>query len=312
MSRQPILLVFGGHGQLGRALLRRARLAGRHCVVLPRAAADVCASLRVHEAITRVQPDIVINAAAYTAVDQAESERASAFAVNRDGAANVAWAASEAGIPCIHVSTDYVFGGAIGRPYTEQDSPWPLSVYGASKLAGERAVSAANGKAVILRTGWVYDQFEDGFVRKMLELARRRDRLQVAGDQFGSPTHVDDLADAMLTLAARLVAGEQPPARLYHLAGPTGLSRFEWMEMLFALLARHGGQSVGLQAVAANAFPAAARRPRNSMLDSTRVEHDLGLRLPPLIDALERCVLTWLEADPIADGVNGAPLEHRL
>lgn len=295
MMPQPLVLVFGGQGHLGRALLRRAGSAGVRCVVLSSRCADVRSMGHVCEAIRRVEPDIVVNAAAYTAVDRAESQRALAFAVNRDGAANVARAALEADVPCIHVSTDYVFGGERGRPYTEQDSPWPLGVYGASKLAGELTVRAVSDRAVILRTAWVYDRFEGGFVCNMLQRACERSCLQVVGDQFGSPTLVDDLADAMLDLGRRLAAGHRPPAQLYHLAGPTGLSRFEWMEILFALLARHGGPRVSLEAVPSSCFVTAARRPRNSMLNSRSIERDLGLRLPPLIDALERSVLTWLE-----------------
>lgn len=312
MMRPPLMLVFGGQGQLGRALLRRASSAGVRCVVLSSRCADVRSTLRVSEAIGRVEPDIVVNAAAYTAVDQAESRRALAFAVNRDGAANVARAAFQADIPCLHVSTDYVFGGERGRPYTERDRPWPLGVYGASKLAGERAVCAVSDRAVILRTAWVYDRFEGGFVCNMLQRARERSCLKVVGDQFGSPTLVDDLADAMLSLGRRLAAGHRPPAQLYHLAGPTGLSRFEWMEILFALLARHGGPRVSLEAVPASCFVTAARRPRNSMLDSLSIERDLGLRLPPLIDALERSVLTWLEQTSRAAIGTDAPREHML
>ena len=162
-------------------------------------------------------------AAAYTAVDRAEDERDLAFAINADGAGHVAAAAAAVGAPVIHFSTDYVFDGEKAEPYTEEDAPNPRSVYGASKLAGERAVAAANSRHVIIRTAWVYSPFGTNFVKTMLGLAAERDRISVVADQIGNPTSALDLADAVLAIAAQLRARTEPAAPdiygLYHLAG---------------------------------------------------------------------------------------------
>ncbi len=210
------LLVTGAGGQVGRELARLAPTVGAEVVGLDRAALDVTDAGAVRQSVGRVAPDAVVNAAAYTAVDRAESEPEAAFAVNRDGAANLARAADAAGLPIVHVSTDYVFDGTKGAPYRPSDPVAPLGTYGASKAAGEDAVRAATDRHVILRTAWVFSRYGGNFVATMLRLAAERDRLAVVADQWGHPTAAADVARACLAAARRAADGL---TGTFHIAG---------------------------------------------------------------------------------------------
>ncbi len=296
--RLPRICVVGGEGLLGRALRRRAGAAGVQCVTLSRARADLQRPFALQIALDRAAPDVVVNAAAYTAVDRAEADVEAAFQVNRDGAANLAQLCAARELPLLHLSTDYVFGAEIGRPRTEGDRTGPLGIYGASKLAGEIAVRRAHPGATVLRTAWLYDHAEAGFVRTMLTLAGQRDHLQVVADQTGSPTHVDDLADALAALARRIVQDAAPAAGLYHLAGASGVSRYHWIAAMLEEYAAVTGRRVAIEAVPSSAFPTAAQRPVDSTLDCTRIRREHGLCLPDWAQRLEETVRDGLARLP--------------
>ena len=210
------VLVTGKHGQVATALLERAR-AGAELVMLGRPEFDLTEPATLAKAIVAAQPDVVINAAAYTAVDKAESEPDLAHRVNAEAAGAVAAAAAEIGAPILQLSTDYIFDGSLGRPYRENDPTAPLGVYGASKRAGEAAVIKANPRHAILRTAWVYAPFGANFVRTMLRLGETRDVVRVVADQQGCPTNALDIADALLAVATPTPRPSRRSAACRHL-----------------------------------------------------------------------------------------------
>jgi dTDP-4-dehydrorhamnose reductase len=287
------ILVIGAKGQVARSLIER--VAGRadlRAATLGRPAIDLTRSGDLADQIGRAAPDIVINAAAYTAVDRAEADEAAAFAINRDGAGAVAAAAAGLGIPLLHLSTDYVFDGKAGRPYDEGDQVNPLQVYGRSKLAGERAVAEAGGRHLVLRTAWVYSLYGSNFARTMLRLAGERAELRVVDDQKGSPTFAADLADALLALALRVAgpAWRDDFGGLYHLAGAPAMTWCGFARAVVAAAQRRGGPAVPVRAIATADYPTPARRPADSRLDCSRMAERFGLRLPDASEAVDRCV----------------------
>lgn len=295
------ILVIGRQGQVARSLIERvAAHDGITLVAAGRPALDLSRPDALDDLMQRHAPDIVINPAAYTAVDKAETDSAAAFAVNRDGARAVAAAAGRFGVPVIHLSTDYVFDGTAKTAYREADPVNPAGVYGRSKLAGERAVAEVNAKHLIIRTAWVYSPFGTNFARTMLRLGRERPSLGVVDDQWGSPTYAPDLAEALLTLAPSLAgpAWRDEFAGVYHLAGGPDMTWCALARAIFAVSVRHGGPAVPVEAIATSDYPTAAARPANSRLDCTRIEDRFGIRLPEVQDALERCVPRILAADP--------------
>lgn len=274
------IAVTGQQGQVVQAI--RAQAADDAVVVaLGRPGLDLARPETIAASLAAAQPDLIVSAAAYTAVDKAESERDLAFAVNATGAAAVAAAALRLNVPVIHISTDYVFDGAKGAPYTEADAVGPLNVYGASKLAGEQAVMAANPEAVVLRASWIYSPFGHNFVRTMLRLAAEREEVGVVADQFGSPTSALDLADGIWALASRLLGGSAAsPRGVFHMAGSGNASWADLAEATFSASAALGGPSARVRRIDAAQFPTAAVRPTDSRLDCGRLEAAFGIRLP--------------------------------
>lgn len=274
------IAVTGQQGQVVQAI--RAQAADDAVVVaLGRPGLDLARPETIAASLAAAQPDLIVSAAAYTAVDKAESERDLAFAVNATGAAAVAAAALRLNVPVIHISTDYVFDGAKGAPYAEADSVGPLNVYGASKLAGEQAVMAANPEAVVLRASWIYSPFGHNFVRTMLRLAAEREEVGVVADQFGSPTSALDLADGIWALASRLLGGSAAsPRGVFHMAGSGSASWADLAEATFSASAALGGPSARVRRIDAAQFPTAAVRPTDSRLDCGRLEAAFGIRLP--------------------------------
>ncbi|NOT39669.1 MAG: dTDP-4-dehydrorhamnose reductase [Alphaproteobacteria bacterium] len=285
------LAVFGAAGQLGCALNRVAAVRGIALVPFDRQNADITSARAALAAVERAQAAAVINAAAYTAVDKAEAEPDRAFAVNRDGAANLARAAEQCGIPMVHVSTDYVFDGAKQGAYVEDDPIAPLGAYGRSKAAGEDAVRSASARAVIVRTAWVYGLEGSNFVKTMLRLGAERDALRVVDDQRGCPTFADDLAAAVLALAGRL---PDAAGQTFHLAGGGATTWFGFAQAVFAEAARFGVRAPRLAPIATVDYPTPARRPANSILDCSKAKRVLGVELSPWDDGLSRMLKAHL------------------
>jgi dTDP-4-dehydrorhamnose reductase len=287
------IYVIGAEGQVARSLREAAsRDPSVTCGFSARGEIDLLRPGSIGKVLKDFNPDVVINPAAYTAVDKAESEPDQAYAINRDGAHAVAAAAACVDAPVIHFSTDFVFDGRKPEPYVESDPVRPLSVYGKSKLDGEVAVAAANPRHVILRTAWVYAPFGSNFVRTMLRLAEERDRLRVVDDQFGCPTYASDIADATLTIAAQLVgAGWKPEyAGVTHLAGPDALSWCSFARRIIAASAARGGRYVPVDPIGTSDYSTPAVRPANSRLSTARLSKQFAVSLPSLERSLVECL----------------------
>jgi dTDP-4-dehydrorhamnose reductase len=282
------IVVTGREGQIVRSLLERAPIAGHHVIALGRPELDLASDAdSIVRAITSAEPDIVISAAAYTAVDRAEDDREAAFAVNERGAAAVARAARERGVPVVHISTDYVFDGAKTGAYVESDATAPGGVYGASKLAGERAVLAEQPDGAILRTAWVYSPFGTNFAKTMLRLASDRGEVRVVADQRGNPTSAFDIADGAIAVASNLVRSDDRGLRgTFHMTAAGEASWAEFAQAIFEQSARLGGPSAVVTPISTADYPTAARRPANSSLDSTKLERVHGVRLPRWRDSV--------------------------
>lgn len=274
------LLVTGTNGQVARALVERGgRFPDIDVVAIGRPQLDLETPATVLPIIANARPDLIVNAAAYTAVDRAEQEPQRAFAVNRDGAGAVAAATKTLGAPLIHLSTDYVFSGSKQGAYVESDETGPLSVYGKSKLAGELAVRSANPAALILRTSWVYSPFGSNFVKTMLRLATERPLLRVVDDQVGNPTSALDLADALLLIAPQVREKIGAGATL-HIAGAGSVSWYGLARHVFEVSKAIGGPLAEVVPIPTSEYPTPASRPANSRLDTSAFQRRFGHALP--------------------------------
>jgi len=298
------ILIAGRNGQLASCLRDLANLRGLPAVALGREELDLEVREGIDRMVASVAPSMIINVAAYTAVDQAESETGKAFSINRDGAAALADIAWQRNIPFVHLSTDYVFDGAKHEAYDETDVPAPLNAYGASKLAGEAAVLAAHPLATVVRSSWIYSTIGSNFVRTMLRLAETRPIVKVICDQQGSPTSAVDLAAALLHIAERsLTDDRRTAAGIFHVTGQGTTTWHGFAEAIFDGLSRRGRQPPKLEAITTEQYPCAARRPRNSRLDSSKAERVFGIRLPAWLDSLETCLDQLVgEGDTDAEG----------
>lgn len=269
--------MFGATGQVAREVLRRAEAwpGGCEVVALDRAAADLADPSSCVARIAETDADAVLNAAAYTAVDAAETDEMAATAINGVAPGEMAEAAARRRLPFVHISTDYVFDGAGEAPWREIDPPAPAGAYGRSKLAGERGVSAVARNYAILRTSWVFSAHGANFVKTMLRLGAERDRLTIVDDQIGGPTPAAAIADACLTMADALARGEGAPG-VYHFAGAPEVSWHGFAKAIFA----EAGIDVETAPIPTSAYPAPARRPLNSRLDCTRIEQVFGVARP--------------------------------
>ncbi len=294
------IVVTGRQGQIAASLVERGRGAGVEVVSLARPEVDLLEPDAMARAIEAARGDVVVNAAAYTAVDRAKSEPDLAMRVNAEGARAVAAAAAGVGRPVVQISTDYVFDGALDRPYREDDPVAPVSVYGRSKLAGEYAVAAANPRHVIVRTAWVYSPFGHNFVRTMLRLGLTRGEVGVVADQWGAPTSALDVADALIAMARRLVA-EPDNAGLYGAFHATGSLYTTWAgfaQAIFAQAATLGRKPVAVTPIATAQYPTAAARPANSRLDVGKLARVYGLALPDWPRSMEDCVERLILSPP--------------
>src|SRR5262249_37434443 len=273
------VLVIGSDGQVGFELMRASWLPGTIIMGAPHAQIDITDDHAVERVIGASGCDLVINAAAYTAVDRAEIEQALAFAVNRDGAGHVAAACAIIGVPLIHLSTDYVFDGSKRDAYVEDDAVSPINVYGASKAAGEDAVRSCLPRHLILRTSWVYGTRGNNFVKTMLRLARQRKDIAVVGDQTGSPTAAADLAGAITNIVGK--AAEVSRAWVpYHLCGAGATTWDEFARRIFILSSTDADTAPVVRPISSQEFAALARRPANSRLDCRRISEIFGVACP--------------------------------
>ena len=284
------LLIAGWHGQVARALIETAPSRSEiKALAAGRPALDVRDPRSVERAFGDIAPDVVINSAAYTAVDRAETDQDAAFALNRDGAALLARAAARRNVPVIHLSTHYVFDGEKSDPYVEKDAPCPVTVYGRSKLEGEEVVRESAPRHVIIRTGWVFGATSNTFMPRVLASAKQDETLRVVTDQIGNPTYAPHLAAVVLDVA-REIAGRGEEDKVwgtYHAAGEGATS---WHGFAGAILSLAGIGTARLEGITSEEYPAKAPRPRNSTLACEKFERAFGLRLPPWQEGVAQCV----------------------
>ncbi len=292
------ILVTGVDGQVGGALWRAGEAAGLSVLPMRRTDLDLARAEAIPDILDRAAPDLVVNCAAYTAVDKAEEEASLAFAVNAEGPGTIArWCAGR-GRRLVHLSTDYVFPGNAGRPYREDDPIGPLGVYGASKAEGERLVRDAGAEHVILRTAWVYAAEGRNFLRTMLRLGRERDELNVVADQRGCPTAAGSIARAILTILGRWSDGT------YHYVDAGETTWHGFAQQIFAGAAEHWGRRPVVNPITTDQYPTPARRPAYSVLDTARFQADFAFSPPAWQDSLAE-VLAEVFAGQAAYGEAG-------
>lgn len=288
-----MILLFGGGGQLGKEMVRTAHEQGVALTATSRVEADISDSGAVARVMASIRPGLVVNAAAYTKVDQAEVEPAEAMLANERGPAILSGACATAGVPLVHLSTDYVFDGTKLGPYRETDPVAPLGVYGRTKAAGEAGIRSRHERHLILRTSWVYGEFGANFCKTMLRLAGERDELRVVSDQRGCPTSTRDLALAICQIAPRLIARENIWGT-YHLAGAGVTTWHGFASRIVDAQARSTGRRPKVIPIATADYRTRARRPLNSELDSSRFADTFNFRAAPWIESVDRTVACLL------------------
>jgi dTDP-4-dehydrorhamnose reductase len=285
------IAVIGSEGQIAHSLRILGLARGLYVFSAGRPEVDLTRPQTVGEFLDRVEPDLVVNAAAYTAVDKAENDSEQAFLVNATGAGEVARLCSQINRPLVHISTDFVFDGSSRTPYVETDAVLPLSVYGASKAAGEVAVRRALVQNIIIRTAWVYGAHGGNFVKTMLRLGAERPELGVVDDQRGSPTSAADIADAILQIAPRLVANQEPSLwGTYHLTGARETTWHGFAAEIFRHASVRGAIVPRLKAITTADYPTTARRPAYSVLDNAKFVSTFGFGLPDWRASLAGCI----------------------
>ncbi|MFC3607161.1 dTDP-4-dehydrorhamnose reductase [Stutzerimonas tarimensis] len=273
------ILVCGASGQVGHELIRRGTLRGLQVTGLSHAELDITDESGVSQAVRQLRPELIVNAAAFTQVDAAESRPEIVYAVNRDGVRYLARAAREHAVPVLHMSTDYVFSGDSATPYRESDPTSPTGVYGSSKLAGEQVLQEELEQALILRTSWVFGAHGRNFVKTMLRLGTERDVLSVVDDQVGCPTFAGGLAEVLLELASRYAASGNLRWGLYHYSGSPTCSWFGFANEIFRQAAATGllARVPDVKPIATAQYPTPARRPAWSVLDSSLFQETFGI-----------------------------------
>ncbi|MCB2227347.1 MAG: dTDP-4-dehydrorhamnose reductase [Desulfarculaceae bacterium] len=299
MATRKILL-FGAHGMLGREIMMTPLPAPMELTGLARAQADVTDPGSVERALAAHRPHLVINATAYSKVDQAEGDPQAARAVNAGGAGNLAVACHQAGVPLMHFSTDYVFDGALRRPYTESDPPAPLNEYGRSKLEGEELVRAQCPRHLIIRTSWLFGAWAHNFIHTMVGLIKSRPVIKVVDDQVGCPTATLGLAAALIKVAGLLPAQGESAWGTYHLCGPLVLSRYQFAQMIWEAARDRMDKELVLEPVGSEVFAAPAARPAYSALDCAKIKECFGLALEDWRPELARIVAGLLSEEKLA------------
>lgn len=283
------ILINGRHGQVSHELQRRLGAVGE-LIVLGRDQLDLAQPDQIRRQVQNVRPDLIINAAAHTAVDLAESEPQTAFAINAVAPGILAEEALALDIPLIHYSTDYVFDGMKAGPYNEDDAPNPLGVYGKSKLAGEQAIRDVQGKYLILRTSWVYSTHGRNFLLTMQRLLQEKPELRVVADQIGAPTWAGTIANSTLALIERWQTNEVANWGTYHLTAQGETSWFGFAQAIGEALRQQGKPCADLLPIPSSDYPTPAARPLNSRLDCSRLQRDWGVSQPDWQTALRECL----------------------
>ena len=283
------ILITGQHGQVSQALQQRLPPLGE-LIVLGREQLDLTNVDRIRQQVRAHRPDLIINAAAHTAVDQAESEPEVAFAINAIAPGILAEEAKALGAPLIHYSTDYVFDGSKPAPYTEADTPSPLGVYGQSKLAGEQAIAAVGGEHLILRTSWVYSNHGKNFLLTMQRLLQEKPQMRIVADQIGAPTWAGTIADSTRALIEHWQAGAAGAWGVYHLTAQGETSWFGFAEAIGEHLRTTGKACSELEPIPSSAYPTPAKRPLNSRLDCSLLQQQWHVAQPHWLDALRECL----------------------
>jgi dTDP-4-dehydrorhamnose reductase len=289
---QQSTLIIGQNGQVSRSLIELLEAGGQRLTVVGRPEVDLRDPQSVRRAILAARPSIVVNAAAYTAVDKAEDEPDAAFAVNAAGAEAAAKAAADVDATIIHFSTDYVFDGSKRTPYFETDPVAPLGIYGHSKQEGEDRVAAANPKHIILRTAWVFSPFGSNFVRTMLRLSVERPEIKVVDDQRGNPTFAPDLADLVGRIIP-LASASSPDPRMFgifHAANRDETTWFGFAQAIIEGAARRGGRDIAVLPIGTKDYPTKVARPAYSVLSTEKLRAACGLELRPWREALSDCL----------------------
>lgn len=283
------ILITGQHGQVSQALQQRLPPLGE-LIVLGREQLDLTNVDQIRQQVRAHRPGLIINAAAHTAVDQAESEPEVAFAINAIAPGILAEEAKALGAPLIHYSTDYVFDGSKPVPYTEADTPNPLGVYGQSKLAGEQAIAAVGGEHLILRTSWVYSNHGKNFLLTMQRLLQEKPQMRIVADQIGAPTWAGTIADSTRALIEHWQAGAAGAWGVYHLTAQGETSWFGFAQAIGEHLRATGKACAELEAIPSSAYPTPAKRPLNSRLDCSRLQQQWHVAQPHWLDALRECL----------------------
>lgn len=290
------ILITGAHGQVGKELTQVALEKGFNVISASRSDLDITQTQSIDSYITQHQPNIVINAAAHTAVDKAESEQNLAFSINRDGAKNLATVCKKLKIPLLHISTDYVFDGSSTEPYSENSLVSPLGVYGESKWQGEEAIRQILNEHLILRVAWVFGAQGNNFVKTMLRLGKDREELNVVADQFGGPSPAKYIAQVLIHLTELYQKNNTLLWGTYHYCGNPKTSWYDFAKEIFkqALKLSLLDKEIHVKPIATAEYPTAAKRPVNSMLDCTKLKTTFEIEMPDWKTALKQ-VLTELK-----------------
>ncbi len=289
MSAPLRILITGQHGQVSQALQHSLKDLGE-LIVLGREQLDLSQPESIRAVVRELKPGLIINAAAYTAVDQAESEPDLALAINATSPGVLAEEAAALGIPLIHYSTDYVFDGSKDGPWTESDTPNPLGVYGSSKLAGEQAIEKAGGQYLILRTSWVYSLTGRNFLLTMQRLLQEREKLTIVADQIGAPTWAGAIAQSTRQLIERWRDGKPGAWSVYHLTAAGDTSWFGFAQAIGQQLIKAGKPCATLEPIPSSAYPTPAKRPLNSRLDCSRLAREWSVSQADWHDAMLECL----------------------
>jgi dTDP-4-dehydrorhamnose reductase len=282
-----MIAIIGSNGQLGWELVRQGGSLGLKMLALGSAEIDITRPGSIAGCLAPEAVQLVVNAAAYTAVDLAETENKLAFEVNRDGPANLAGFCADAGLPLIHISTDYVFDGSKAGAYREDDPVSPTGAYGQSKAAGEAEVRRKSPEHLIVRTAWLYGVHGHNFVKTMLRLRREKKTIRVVDDQTGCPTYAADLARAILLMADHILAGKKTLWGTYHYCGAGSVTWCGFARAIFEIAAKHEAlEAAKVIPITSAEYPTPAKRPANSVLDCAKIEKQFGIQPRPWLNSL--------------------------